>query len=71
MPMTTQDWQGVESRRDLAKPRKPADPMLYLAILVILAAISTLVMVFYSIRSAYDHLPDRLWPNSVYKTQES
>ena len=50
MSMTT---QCVESRRDLTKVRKPMDPMAYLAVLVILAGISTLMMLFCSISSAY------------------
>ena len=50
MSMTT---QCVESRRDLTKARKQADPMAYVAVLVILAGISTLMMLFCSIGSAY------------------
>ena len=57
---------GVADRRvdqpmqHVAKGKKLDDVQVYLAALVILAAISTLVMVFYSIRNAYEHLPDRL-----------
>jgi hypothetical protein len=51
MSMTTQNWQSVESGRDLAKSRKPADAMAYLAVLVILAAIIALMAIFCSIGS--------------------
>ena len=51
MTMATQDWQRVE--RDLTKARKPVDPMAYVAVLVILAGISTLMMLFCSIGSAH------------------
>lgn len=59
MSMTTQNWQYVESGRDLAKPKKAADPMAYLAVLVILAAIMALMAMFCSIGSAPEHGPDR------------
>ena len=59
MSMTTQDCQHVESRRDLKKAKQSADPMAYLAVLVILAAIATLMTIFCSIGSAPEHLPDR------------
>jgi hypothetical protein len=52
MSMTTQNWKYVESGRDLAKPKKAADPMAYLAVLVILAAIMALMAMFCSIGSA-------------------
>jgi len=52
MSMTTQNWEYVESRRDLTETRKPAGPMEYLAVLVILAAIAALMMIFCSIGSA-------------------
>jgi hypothetical protein len=60
MSMTTQNWQCVESGRDITKPKKSADPMAYLAVLVILVAISTLMMIFCSIGSAHDNSPDGL-----------
>jgi hypothetical protein len=60
MSMTTQDWQCIESTRDITKPEKSADPMAYLAVLVILLAISTLMMIFCSIGSAREHSLDGL-----------
>jgi hypothetical protein len=58
MSMTTQDWPCVESKRDLTKPRQSADPMAYLAVLVILAAIMVLMSIFCSIGSAQRHSSD-------------
>ena len=58
MSMTTQNWQRVEPRPDLTKPRKAADPMAYLAVLVILAAIMALMSIFCSIGTA-ERQPDR------------
>jgi len=49
MSMTTQNWEYVKPRRELTKSRKPAGPMAYLAVLVILAAIATLMTIFCSI----------------------
>jgi hypothetical protein len=53
MSMSTQNWQSVEPTRDLAKPKQSADPMAYLAVLVILAAITTLMTIFLSMGSAH------------------
>jgi len=53
MSMTTQDWQRVESRRDLKKTKQSADPMAYLAVLMVLAAILALMTLFCSMASAY------------------
>jgi hypothetical protein len=53
MSMTTQDWQRVESRRDVTKAKLSADPMAYLAVLMILAAILALMSIFCSMGSAY------------------
>ena len=49
MSMATQDWQSVETRRDITESGKPAGPMEYLAVLVILAAIAILMTIFCSI----------------------
>ena len=71
MSMTMQDWADVASKRYPQKPRKPRkapDPMLYLAIVGILASISALVMVFYLIQHANDHLPDRHHVNSLFRS---
>ena len=73
MSMTTHDWANVELRRYPEKPRKskkPADPMLYFSIVVILASISTLVMVFYLIKHAYDRVPDWHHVNSLLSSHE-
>jgi len=53
MSMSTQNWQRVESTRDLAKSKQPVGPVDYLAVLVILAAIATLMTIFCSMGSAY------------------
>lgn len=60
MSMTTQNWECVEARQDLTEARKAADPMAFLAVLVILAAIAVLMTIFCSIGSAQEHSPDRL-----------
>jgi len=52
MSMTTQNWEYVKSERALTETRKPAGPMDYLAVLVILAAIAALMTIFCSIGSA-------------------
>jgi hypothetical protein len=70
MSVIMQDWQSVESKRDLATPRKPAGPMEYLAVLVILAAIATLMTIFCSIGSASEHSPDRLHADSTTSSPE-
>ena len=62
MSMIVQDWQGVGSRPRLRRNRV-VDHMAYLAVLVILSAISILVLFVYSIRNAYEHLPERLHVN--------
>jgi len=49
MSMTTQNWEYAKPRRDLTKSKKPADPMAYLAVLVILTAIAILMAIFCSI----------------------
>lgn len=49
MSMTTQNWEYVKPTRDLAKSTKPAGPMEYVAVLVILAAIAILMAIFCSI----------------------
>ena len=68
MSMTTQDWQYVEVRQDNAKPRKSADAMAYLAVLMILAAIMALMAIFCSIGSTPDHLPGRPHANPTTST---
>ncbi len=52
MSMTTQDWQSVESGRGPAKLKKRADPMAYLAVLMILASLFALMSIFLAIGSA-------------------
>lgn len=77
MSMTTQEWVNVESKRyprepkEPTKPRKPADPMAYLAVLVIVAEISILVMVFYSIKQVCEHSPNRPHINSLSNAHEN
>jgi uncharacterized membrane protein len=44
----------------IAKGKKSGGVLGYLVALMIMAAISTFVALFYSIRSAYEHLPDQL-----------
>jgi hypothetical protein len=54
----------------VARGKKLGDVLAYLAALVILAAISTLAMVFYSIRNAYEQLPERLHCNTLTRPHE-
>jgi hypothetical protein len=53
MSMSMQNWQNVESTRAVAKPKQAAGPMDYLAVLVILAAIATLMTIFCTMGSAH------------------
>jgi Na+/melibiose symporter-like transporter len=70
MSMTTQDWQCVEARRDLTKTRQSADPMAYLAVLVVLGAIMVLMSIFCSIGSAERHLSDHPHPSATAFTPD-
>ena len=53
MSMSTQNRQNAESTQDLAKSKQPAGSVDYLAVLMILAAIATLMTIFCSMGSAY------------------
>ena len=70
MPIGVEDRRAVQPMQHVEKGKKFGDVLVYVAALVILAAISTLAMVFYSIRNAYDHLPDRLLSNTLTKAHE-
>jgi hypothetical protein len=69
MSTTVGDCQGIGTKPQTGK-RKRVDPIAFFAVLVILTAISTLVLVVYSIRNAYDTLPDRLHVNTLTARQD-
>ena len=69
MLTTVQDRQGIGSKPQTRK-RHRVDPIAFFAVLVILGAISTLVLVVHSIRNPYDTLPDRLHVNTLTERQD-
>jgi hypothetical protein len=65
-----QDVREVESRQHTARPRKQIDPMIYPAILTILAVVGSLVMFVYAIRTVSEHPPHPDSVNMMYEQQE-
>jgi hypothetical protein len=62
--------RSVQQMQYVAKGKKLGDILAYFVALIVLAAISTLVMVFYSIRTAYDQLPERLHANTLTRAHQ-